>query len=499
MSWFFKPMGGIGSVIGGYSSVAYVRPAGTTYGTGDGSSYDNAWAGNAAIVWEDVLSGGIVYAAGDWNEALIVGSSNVTIESVIADPFTVDGTSASLVSGVSITSKDNVTLNGLTVTNVTTSCFHFDGCLNVITTDCVASLSGNQGFQHLGVTTFRHNNPTISNCTDDGISVHDTGVGFMYGGTLDGNDQNINIVAGAHITINDSPTFTGISTVDLYVTNATTDDSSVITMNGGTVRNIDANIGGRIVLNDVIVTGTSSLSASTGNGSMLLNGSILQGGFTGGAGGSLVANDSRLEVITSIQCPVEFNRTRVLGDIVTASTVKARNSHLKRVDFQSGGTCDILYTVFTGMAASTFAVSLRTGVTKTNLDNCAFIGSANVGRGIFSQIDVTTNNNICIDLETGYQRTAGISVINNYCFFDCTTAKAGTITSNSEQTGDPLFTNAGVDDYSLLEGSSCIGTGADLGETYDGGIESADWGDSDTVPVVTSGLQAVSWNIGAYV
>jgi hypothetical protein len=42
----------------------YVRPAGTTYGSANGTSYADAWAGFAAIQWASVQPGDTVYVAG---------------------------------------------------------------------------------------------------------------------------------------------------------------------------------------------------------------------------------------------------------------------------------------------------------------------------------------------------------------------------------------------------------------------------------------------------
>ena len=39
------------------TSTYYVRPAGSTYGTGDGTSYANAWDGEANIDWTLLVDG----------------------------------------------------------------------------------------------------------------------------------------------------------------------------------------------------------------------------------------------------------------------------------------------------------------------------------------------------------------------------------------------------------------------------------------------------------
>jgi hypothetical protein len=57
----------------------YVRPAGTPYGSANGTSYADAWAGFAAIQWASVQPGDTVYVAGTfYNETMTVGASGVS-------------------------------------------------------------------------------------------------------------------------------------------------------------------------------------------------------------------------------------------------------------------------------------------------------------------------------------------------------------------------------------------------------------------------------------
>jgi len=342
---------------------------------------------------------------------------------------------------------------------------------------------------------------------DDGISVHDSGIITVNGGTFDSNDQQINIISTAQCTINGSPVFTGTSTVDLYSTDADSNNSVVIIMNGGTVRNINANGGGRIVLNNVIVTGTTVLSQSAGDGSIEGNDSIFIGSLTVGAGGIATLTNCYIQLWGTQGGTTILRKCHVVDDLATNATLIAEHTFFDAVgttneivDIVSGGLGQFKYCIFKNPAATQFCVAFRTGASASSyVNNCTFVGSANVGRGLFTQIDLTTSNNIAYDLEIGYFRSAGTSVLNNWCFNDCSTPKSGTVTSNNEVTGDPLFANAGADDYSLLEGSSCIGTGIDLGSDFIEGIESAIWGDDTTAPEVTTANQGVNWNIGAYV
>jgi len=483
----------------------YVRPAGTTYGTGDGLSYDNAWSGNAGIDWEAIPPKAILYGAGNWFESLSVENSDITLRSLIADPWIFTGDFL-INTAISIIGKSNIILTDIVTSFTLVNGFYFENCTNVITNNCEGSNTGNQGFQHIGTTTFTHNNPIARNNGDDGISVHDAGIGIINGGIFDGNLQNINIIATAQVIINDNPTFVGVSDYDLYVTNATTPNSSTITMNGGTVRNVNADIGGRLILNDVVVTGTTNVSQDTGAGSLVGIRSIFIGQFNNWTGGTITLTRCHVSLWGTVVGVVSLSHCNILSNLATAATLTAEYCFFdgtgttnELLDITSGGSAQLKYCIFTKPAALQFCLAFRTGALASSVNNCAFIGSGNVGRGLFTQIDLTTNNNIAFDFEIGYFRSAGTSILNNWCFNDCNTAKSGTVTSNNEVTGNPLFTNVATNDYSLLPGSSCIGTGADLGDTYDGGIESANWGDDEVVPELTTGLQAANWNIGAYI
>ncbi|MDD5232375.1 MAG: right-handed parallel beta-helix repeat-containing protein [Syntrophales bacterium] len=58
----------------------YVRPAGSGYGSGDGTSYANAWSGFSRIVWgaNGVTAGDVLYVCGTHGEKLTVGASGAS-------------------------------------------------------------------------------------------------------------------------------------------------------------------------------------------------------------------------------------------------------------------------------------------------------------------------------------------------------------------------------------------------------------------------------------
>jgi hypothetical protein len=57
------------------ASVWYVRPAGATYGAGNGTSYNDAWSGFSRIGWASVSPGDTIYISGSFSESLVFGKS----------------------------------------------------------------------------------------------------------------------------------------------------------------------------------------------------------------------------------------------------------------------------------------------------------------------------------------------------------------------------------------------------------------------------------------
>jgi hypothetical protein len=487
----------------------YVRPAGAIYGTGDGTSYGNAWSGFSAIDTLSINAGDVVYIAGTHNETLTAAKivNGVSYTSLFADPGVISGENVRNIGAV-CTGKSNVIFNGITFTAAIVSCLHVETSTNIITNSCTFSGSGNQGIQHLGVTTAIHNNPTCSNNIDDGISVHDFGVITVNGGTFNSNDQNINIVGNALLTINGTPTFTGVSTYDLYVVNGTTLNSTVITMNGGTARNVKVDTNGKLVINNTTITGLCDVATAVGAATLDANNSLISQ-LTIKTDGIATLTNCRTSITGTIAGNLKLSKSVLLGALATTgsaiiegeySLFNANGSTAHIVDGNTGSLIKFKYCVFKGMGSVQFGINLRTGVSLSSyVNNCVFFGSALVGRGLFSQIDVVTNNNIFKDLSIGYFRSAGTSILNNCCFNNCTTPKSGTVTSNNEQTGNPNFVSVGSDDYNLDAGSSCIGTGLTLGAGFEVAIDTASWGDASNVPIVTIGEQEGAWNIGVYI
>ena len=482
----------------------FVRPAGTTYGTGDGTSYDNAWGGFNSIDW-NLLDGNTLNVCGTHNQDLLVQSDNVIIVgNNINENGIIDGQNL-ITSNINIDSYNNVIINNLESINATRDCLMIQGTsANIITNNCTFNGCGNQGIQHLDTVTATHNNPTCKNNADDGISLHDSAIVTINGGLFENNDQAINTIANSTTTINGNPTFISNTGYDVWATNAITESSCTITINNSTINGlVSASQGAKIITNNSTLTNIA-ISSVTLDSNFEANNSIV-GVVLGAKSKSILNNCLVTNNTSSTQGKIEFYKCRVTNDFIASSNayIKARHTMFAdgddiNLDFTSGSTCDVMYCVFYNSPNNQFGVALRTGSTLINYANNTHVGISNVGRGYFAQASNTVYNNIYTNLAVGAIQSTNSQTLENCCFFNNTTNKIGTFTSNDEVTTNPNFVSETSLDFRLGTGSSCIGTGETLTDSE--GIETADWGNGTTeLPIITTKNQTASWNIGAYV
>jgi len=114
-----------------YGGTYYVRPAGGSYGSEDGSDYENAWDGFSNIVWSSLSGGGTLFVAGTHTSALTIGTSGsndsnrVWIKSCTTangastnDAGVINGATIGQYTGlVNIANRSYITVYGLTLSN----------------------------------------------------------------------------------------------------------------------------------------------------------------------------------------------------------------------------------------------------------------------------------------------------------------------------------------------------------------------------------------------
>jgi hypothetical protein len=69
----------------------FVRPVGTTYGNSSGTSYANAFSGNAGIVWTNIVASDVLYVCGTHREKIVLRKDVVCRLDYTSDPGTIYG------------------------------------------------------------------------------------------------------------------------------------------------------------------------------------------------------------------------------------------------------------------------------------------------------------------------------------------------------------------------------------------------------------------------
>jgi hypothetical protein len=451
----------------------YVRPAGSTYGTGDGTSYENAWSGNAGVQWISIADGEKLIGAGTFNEIFTVGKSNVIIESLIADPWTINGQSTRTECFI-IEDKTNVQVTGLTLINATTSCSDIRDSTDIVYTTVTASGSGNQAFQHQGASVATYHYCTGSNSTDDGLSLHETSMVTCYNCTFSGNVQGVNGIATTIFVAWDC-------TFSNNVTGVQPDSSADFTIN-----------------RSFFLNNTTNSSFGNSTVTIKINNCYANAGlFTISSAGRQTITDCKIEGTATVRS------TNSAAGSTTVNRSYFKCTVTSMTETQTAGSIVANYCVFY-LTAGTAIYAMRPNSSGTFTgNNCSIVGLNNTGRGVNAAGAgaVTLNNCILYDLQNGYVSTGATNVVtaNNNCVFDVTTVatvvSSGTITRNGEITTNPQFVNPAGDDFTT--GANTKNVGVNTGVTT--GILSAVWGDSDTAPIVVTTEQSGTYDIGAYI
>lgn len=97
----------------------YVRPSGYTYGSGNGSTYNDAWSGFARIQWASVNPDDRIYMAGTFTETLTFGKSGtagnlITVygNGIPSDPGIINNSSGN---AVDMSYQQYVAIDGVTI------------------------------------------------------------------------------------------------------------------------------------------------------------------------------------------------------------------------------------------------------------------------------------------------------------------------------------------------------------------------------------------------
>jgi hypothetical protein len=460
-------------IVGVTEEVQYfVRPSGTTYGDSSGTSFANAWSGFPSINWT-LLENKTLNICGTHLQLLTIQQDNVTIVgNNVLGAGIIDGQSARIC--LTIDGYDNVTINELTLNNGLVS-----NALNKLTSgtiynDCIFDTSTNQTTQHEGdylsaLIEVTYNNCTFKNGVDDGVSLHGNNTTVTLNNcSMENNSQGVNAINTGVCVMNDC-NFTG------NATDIQPDSDSDFTANRCTFRST--------------LTSNSTIDLKINN-SLFLSGN-LQSSSIGGVlvkdskflnNSKITSNQTNILRVNVLRCYFEVNANAKI-DRITNGVFK-----LEYCTFKHTGSTNI-YAVNTG------------GIGTSIINNCNFIGNANVGRGIAALGAVNVKNTIFTLLNQCVNPNGVLAIVTfDYCNTYLNTnininQNGGTFVNTNNITTNPLFTDIANLDFRLQVGSGSIGTGTTL--TNATGILTADW--VSTFPTVVTKNQLASWNRGAYV
>ena len=477
----------------------YVRPTGQTYGTGDGTSYANAWSGFTNIDWS-VLDGETLAICGTHNEQLVVSQDNVTIIGNDANENGVIDAQNSINDLVDIVSQSNITINNIVIENAIVSNINSEGTTTGVTNNLILRGSGNQGIQHYGQSQWTHNDIICENNIDDGLSTHDSANVTINRGTFTNNSEGIASVNDSSVTANDIVNFSS-NIVDF--TSAT---SGIITINNCTTTSpIRTRDGSTTIINNSnvqVVDNNLNSAIST----IEINNTIVNGVING----------------LNLNSPITANNCLILSEISSSTTIILEDCYYKPqhgasstgnitanrclfdgdgstdhiLDLANGNDMDIANSIFINIPSGKYAVVYRGSSSSVVFDNNTLVGNGSTSNGVFvaGGASYTLNNNILIDLNNVDNNTG--FTYNNCCIFNNNNTPNGT--ENNTISADPLLTHVANKDFSLEVGSPCIGAGVTT--PNDEGIDTAIWGNGvDELPNVTSKTQTAPFDVGAYV
>jgi hypothetical protein len=444
-----------------YLTTLHVRPTGSTYGAGNGSSFVDALSGFASVPWGSVSPGTRLLLYGVHAEYLDVGASGTEENPIIiqaADPGisgVIDSENTRDI-GLRVDSKNYVHLDGILSKNAIISCFETSGTsVGIVYNNPKGLNSGNQVYQALGSASATYYNIEGTGGTDDGFSMHDTTTAIIYGGTLSTNDQGINIIENANLVAH-----------DVVLDNNATHDFWQTAGTGGVVSEFFNLTSGGLIKID---SGTATITNSSLTGDKQAQ------------GGTLVLNNCSLEGVNTVflgEIAIaggSINGKSLIGasgGILNISKALLVNAGDHCVDTTGSpaavGTVNVNYCIFTGVAALKFGIAVRTG-NVANCHNNVFFGVGGVGRGFYHQGELNAKNNILVGLSDAFFTSAGrTGIVSHNALYGNTANFSGDGGSQTAGvTSDPLFVDATNADFSLQLMSPCFRAGVDVGLTSD--------------------------------
>ena len=490
----------------------FVRPSGTTYGDGSGTSYDNAWSGFTSINWT-LLENQTLNVCGTHTETLTV-QANCTIEmGNIAEAGYIDADTLEFgiyIKDFDITGKNLFVENAklYSLPNKYTANIYYENSTSVIY-NAISNNCENQGFQHWsGANVTYHGNIISNNNNDEGISGHLDSVIILaedcHFESKNNYQAGINVTNDTNITINGTLDFSNNGTGATVYGDILLTGDSICTINSD------------ITLSRIFLSDRNIINVNAGNyGTIYLfnNDSICNINscavdiFTN-LGGTINANNCIINNYTMTKGTLNLSDSYVLLNS-TFLIDGAGTANITRCLFENGtnidqmidnvnGNLNIDYSILKGCVAGKWSIISR-ATSLSNIVNNVVIDALGIGRGIayFKTTNVEYNNLIITNVTNAFGVVvSGVTMtINNCILFNFVTknASSGTLSEVNSLYTNPQFTDTANDDYSTPITSLAFESGVTIANNV--GILSADW----TIPSVTTKNQGASFNRGAYV
>ncbi len=481
-------------------------------GTQTGISFNNCTFSNSTTVGVSLsaatvnfsltnssFSGGVVGLQIDSSS-----TSNITVSNTTFSSHSSYGLSSATGSNIITGTFDNLTVSG----NGGAGMFFQGSSSNLSLTN--STFSTNAG----GIKIEPSTSKVVSSLTLSNLNTSsNAGIGISLGGSGSGSG-----VVASNLTSNSNTPGGGGIRIARTWSNVSVSDST-FRLNGGdgvqlyldNVAALQSNISfTNVVADDNTSSGFQLLGTTgTGSGVELVNvsadnnyhdGINVKGNWTNVNVSGCTANENGVTGLNSDGDGISYHNSTT-GSIkycFISNNMKSAVAHVGDSDL------DMSYNIFRHDTTGVLnAVVYLEGTGVFNMYNNTIYSGAQIGSGV----ELTTptgptlvfQNNIIYGFATGFKKTAGTLTEDYNLIYNTSTANYSGLTAGAHSISvDPLFTNAGSNDFTLQAGSPAIDVGVTVNSTYDDALH------PNTVFVssmntVDQDLRGAGWELGAYI
>lgn len=481
-------------------------------GTQTGISFNNCTFSNSTTVGLSLSAATVNFSL--TNSSFSGGVIGLLVDSSNTSNITVSNTTFSSHSsyGLSSATGSNIitgTFNNLTVSGNSGAGMFFQGSAsNLSLTN--STFSSNAG----GVKIEPSTSKVVSNLTLSNLNTSsNAGIGISLGGAGSGSG-----VVASNLTSNSNTPGGGGIKISRTWSNVSVSDST-FRLNGGdgvqlyldNVAALQSNISFTNVVADNNTSSGFQLLGTTGTGSgvELVNvsadnnyhdGINVKGNWTNVNISGCTANENGVTGLNSDGDGISYHNSTT-GSIkycFISNNMKSAVAHVGDSDL------DMSYNIFRHDTTGVLnAVVYLEGTGVYSMYNNTIYSGAQIGSGVELTTPtgptLTFKNNIIYGFATGFKKTAGTLTEDYNLIYNTGTANYSGLTAGSHSISvDPLFTNAGSNDFTLQSTSPAIDSGVTVSSTYDDALHPNTVFVS-SVNTVDQDLRGSGWELGAYI